>query len=224
MKRACKSSSSKLLAVDKAAVQFITHQTERYTYTESARLALEGGCRWIQLRMKEAPVDEVEQKALEVKAMCRAYRATFIVDDHVEVAKRVGADGVHLGKNDMPIKQAREILGPQAIIGGTANTFDEVKRLWTDGADYIGCGPYQYTTTKKNLARILGIEGYKEIVACLKREGIDLPIVAIGGIACPDIPALVAIGINGIALSGSILNADNPVEEMRRIIQCMEKL
>lgn len=199
-------------------LQFITHQTERYSYLDSARMALEGGCKWIQLRMKEAPLDEVERVALELKPLCKQHDALLVLDDHVELTKKLEVDGVHLGKNDMPIAEARRVLGEGFIIGGTANTFDDVKAHYQAGADYIGCGPFRFTTTKKNLSPILGLEGYRSIIARMEQEGIDLPVVAIGGITYDDIPQLLQTGINGIAMSGSILRADDPVEETRRLL------
>lgn len=199
-------------------LQFITHFTEKYSYFDAAHLALEGGCRWIQLRMKEASETEVEAEAIRVRDLCRKYGATFIIDDHVALAKKVQADGVHLGKNDMPIEEARRILGDAFIIGGTANTFEDVKRHWQAGANYIGCGPFRFTTTKKNLSPILGLEGYRQILQQMKAAGITLPVVAIGGITYEDIPDILQTGVSGIALSGSILRAENPVEEVRRIL------
>ena len=199
-------------------LQFITHQTERYSYLDSARMALEGGCKWIQLRMKEAPLDDVERVALELKPLCKQHDALLVLDDHVELTKKLEVDGVHLGKNDMPIAEARRVLGEGFIIGGTANTFDDVKAHYQAGADYIGCGPFRFTTTKKNLSPILGLEGYRSIIARMEEEGIDLPVVAIGGITYDDIPQLLQTGINGIAMSGSILRADDPVEETRRLL------
>lgn len=130
-------------------LQFITHFTDSYSYYDSACMALEGGCRWIQLRMKDAPVSEVEQEALRLQHLCRDYGATFIIDDHVELLKKIHADGVHLGKKDMPVAEARKMLGKDFIIGGTANTFEDVKMHYEAGADYIGCGPFRFTTTKK---------------------------------------------------------------------------
>ena len=201
-----------------AKLQFITHFTDRYSYLDSAMMALEGGCRWIQLRMKDADEAEIERTARQILPECRRRGAVFIIDDHVELVKRVGADGVHLGKNDMPVDEARRILGDEFIIGGTANTFEDIQRLAAQGADYIGCGPFHFTTTKKNLAPMLGIEGYENIVSLMKTHGINLPIVAIGGIAYDDIPRIMSTGVTGIAISGSVLRADNPVEEMKRMV------
>lgn len=214
---------SKNLKIRNGALQFITHYTEQYTYLDSVRMALEGGCRWIQLRMKDTPVEEILAIAIETKKLCESYDATFIIDDHVELAKDVQADGVHLGKKDMPIIEARRILGSKYIIGGTANTYEDIKSHYSAGADYIGCGPFRYTTTKKNLSPILGLEGYRCIIQQAENSSIHLPIVAIGGITVEDIPALMSTGVNGIALSGSILRASNPVEEMKKIISIVEK-
>ena len=199
-------------------IQFITHYTERYSYSDAARIALEGGCRWVQLRMKDTPVEVIKPVALEVQALCRQYGATFIVDDHVELAKELHADGVHFGKKDMPIADARLMLGEEYIIGGTANTFEDVLQHYKDGADYIGCGPFRYTATKKNLSPILGLEGYTTIIRRMQEKNIHLPIVAIGGITIADIPAIMQTGVSGIALSGTVLHADSPADEMKRIM------
>ncbi len=204
-------------------VQFITHYTERYTYLDSVRIALQGGCRWIQLRMKETPPHEIIPIGQEVKRMCNKYGATFIIDDHVELVELLKADGVHLGKNDMPIAEARRILGKKHIIGGTANTMEDIRQHYKAGADYIGYGPLRFTTTKKNLSPTLGFEGYIDIIQRMKSEDIRLPIVAIGGITKEDIPALMNTGISGIALSGTVLRAENPIEEMKQIIEITEK-
>ena len=203
-------------------VQFITHFTASISYPDSARIALEGGCRWVQLRMKDASEEELKNTAIRVQDLCRQYGATFIIDDHVNLVKQIGADGVHLGKLDMPIKEARERLGKGFIIGGTANTFEDIRQHVADGADYIGCGPFRFTTTKQKLSPILGLDGYRSILAQMKEEGLSIPVVGIGGITREDIPALKAVGLSGIALSGGILKAGNPVREMETIIQLTE--
>lgn len=201
------------------AIQFITHETETIGYVEGARMALEGGCRWIQLRMKDASDYEVRKAAAEIQPMCKAHDAIFLLDDRVELAKELKADGVHLGKNDMPVDEARRVLGEEFIIGGTANTFDDIERLSRQGADYIGCGPFRFTTTKKNLAPVIGIEGYRDIIEKMEAAGIDLPVVAIGGITADDIDDILATGVRGIAVSGTVLRAENPVAMMKQIIQ-----
>ena len=199
-------------------LQFISHYTEKYSYLDSINLALQGGCQWIQLRMKDATDDEVRPVAIEAQKLCREYGATFVIDDRVALVKELHADGVHLGKNDMPISEARRLLGTDYIIGGTANTFEDVKSHYESGADYIGCGPYRFTTTKQKLSPVLGLDGYRRIIIEMRAAHIDIPIVAIGGITQADIPAILATGITGIALSGTVLRAANPIDEMKHLI------
>lgn len=200
-------------------IQFISHYTDQYSYLDSIRLALEGGCRWVQLRMKDASIQDFLSIGKEVRRLCDSYQATFILDDHVELVREIGADGVHLGKKDMPVAEARKILGNDCIIGGTANTFDDVKMHYEASANYIGCGPFRFTTTKQGLAPVLGLEGYRRIIAQMSAEGIDLPMVAIGGITAEDIPAIMQTGVSGIALSGAVLRAADPVAEMKRLTE-----
>ena len=137
-------------------LQYISHQTQEHSYLDGIRMALEGGCRWVQLRMKgePRPDDDSMALALEAQRLCREHDAVFIIDDDVALVKAIHADGVHLGKRDISIEAARKILGQQYIIGGTANTFDDVKAHYEAGADYIGCGPFRFTTTKKGLSGI----------------------------------------------------------------------
>lgn len=204
-------------------IQFISHSNERCSYLDGIRLALEGGCKWVQLRMKDAPDEQVAQLGVQARGLCERYGAKLILDDRVELVAKTGADGVHLGKNDMPIAQAREILGPGKIIGGTANTFEDIVAHWKSGADYIGCGPFRFTTTKKNLSPILGLEGYRDIVARMKDAGITLPLVAIGGITAEDISAILETGVDGIAVSGTVLRAEDPAAEMAKLIELTKR-
>lgn len=200
-------------------IQFITHENQQFDYVEGAEMALRGGCKWVQLRMKDATDNKFLSIRRKVAALCRSYNATFLLDDRVHLVAELGADGVHLGKNDMPISEARRILGNEKIIGGTANTFSDVQHLAAQGADYIGCGPFRYTPTKRNLAPILGLEGYRNILKQMQQAGISLPLIAIGGIVSTDIAALRDIGVNGIAVSGAVLGAADPIKEMKKLIE-----
>lgn len=200
---------------------FITHPSDRYSIAEEVQMALEGGCKWIQLRMKDASDEEFRQTALEIIPLCKENEAFLVFDDRVELAMEMGVHGVHLGKNDMDPLQAREIMGAEAIIGVTANTADDIVRLKGWDVDYVGLGPYRYTTTKKNLSPLLGTDCYRDVVNKVREADVLLPIVAIGGISIEDIPAIMSTGVNGIAVSGSIINAPDPVDYTRRILSAL---
>ena len=198
---------------------FITHRTEKYDYLQSVEIALQGGCRQIQLRMKETCVAEVEKTALLAKTLCDEYGASLFVNDHVAVCLHVNASGVHLGKSDMSPSEARALLSNKYIIGETANTFDDILHLNRQGVDYVGLGPYRFTETKKKLSPVLGLEGYRKIMHLCKAQGIHLPVFAIGGITLYDIPEILKTGVAGIALSSAILHAENPLEEMKTVMR-----
>lgn len=199
-------------------LQFISHYTEEVSYLEGCRMALEGGCRWIQLRVKGAPDEEVFPLAIQVQRLCKEHDAVFLIDDRVALVKEIGADGVHLGKNDMPVSEARQLLGEEYIIGGTANTMDDICALIGQGVDYIGCGPFRFTTTKEKLSPLLGAEGYRKLLEAMEEQQLTTPLVAIGGITLEDLPLLRSVGVKGVAVSGAILHAPDPVAATRQWI------
>ena len=204
-------------------LQFITHQNNQYSTIEGAKEALEGGCKWIQLRMKDSTIDEVKATALELKEICKKYEALLILDDHVELTAELEIDGVHLGKYDMPPADARKKIGEQYIIGGTANTFEDIQQLVAQDVDYIGLGPFRFTETKKKLSPVLGLEGYKKIMEECRKHDIKVPVVAIGGITTEEISDIRQTGVSGIALSGAILNSSSPKTETSKIINLLNK-
>ena len=204
-------------------IQFITNYHDNISLTEQTEYVLEAGCRWVQLRLKGADDAEIYMVGKALRALCDQYEATLILDDAVRMVPVIGADGVHLGKQDMPVDEARKLLGPDKIIGGTANTFEDVERLARQGANYIGCGPFRFTTTKKNLSPLLGLEGYAAILEQMRQQQIDLPLIAIGGITVEDVPDLVDLGVSGIAISGAILEAKKPDVMMRKFIRVENK-
>ena len=180
------------------------------TTPEAAELACQGGVRWVQLRVKNQPYATWKQLALETQAVCRRYGATLLINDNPRLAQEIGADGVHVGAADMPPAEARAMLGAKFIIGGTANTFADVQRLAAAGVDYIGLGPFRFTSTKEKLSPILGLAGYAEILQQCRAAGLTVPIIGIGGIALADVAPLLATALHGIAVSGSIGQAENP--------------
>lgn len=199
-------------------LQYITGCTPTLRFFAGLGHALDGGCRWVQYRDKDFPESMLLNFCRQAIRECRLRGVTFIVDDYIELALKVGADGVHLGQNDAPISVARQKLGIHAIIGATANTFEQVEKAYHEGADYIGIGPFRYTSTKKNLAPLLGLDGYRDIIEQMYAHNIKIPIVAIGGITRADIPDIIALGFDQVAVSGAILNAPDPTEETKQII------
>ena len=171
---------------------------------------LDAGGRWIQLRMKDASAEVIVCRGKEMLALCRKRRAVLVVNDAPQLAAAIGADGVHLGQADMPPIEARRIIGDGAVIGSTANTFEQIAARNDGETDYVGLGPFRFTPTKKNLSPVLGAEGYRTILGRMRTENIPLPVVAIGGIELPDIPQIMRTGVDGIALSGAIARADSP--------------
>lgn len=172
--------------------------------------ALDAGCKWIQLRYKNKSILEVLSLAKMVKKICKAYDAKLIINDHVQVACQIDADGVHLGLDDISVKEARTLLKENKIIGGTANTLEDVLQRVNEKCDYIGLGPYRFTATKEKLSPILGIEGYQNILKELKNRNIDIPIYAIGGLQEEDFEKLEEAGVFGVAVSSLITNHENP--------------
>lgn len=206
-------------------LQYITQETESLSHIDCVREACISGIKWIQLRVKDKPDEAYLKIAEEAKIICDLYEAKLIINDNVEVAQKVDAFGVHLGKNDMTPREARKILGPNKIIGGTANTIEDIEALINDAVDYIGLGPFKPTETKKNLSPILGIEGYysisQQLFDLLKNSKLNYnipPIVAIGGIEKEDITEIMKTGVNGIAVSGLLTQDFSQAEEILSLI------
>lgn len=204
-------------------LQFITHPSDKYSIPEEVQMVLEGGCKWIQLRMKEASDEEFRETALEIIPMCKENEAFLVFDDRVELAMELSVHGVHLGKNDMNPLVARETMGAEAIIGCTANTAADIIAFRGWDVDYVGLGPFRYTTTKANLSPVIGLDGYRSIVKEVRDADILLPIVAIGGITLEDIPSIMETGVNGVAMSGAIINATDPVDYTRRVLASLQE-
>jgi thiamine-phosphate pyrophosphorylase len=198
---------------------FLTMDEGPIGHLQQVEAACQSGIRWVQLRMKLADDSEVRKMARAAKKICDAWDCALIINDRVEIAAEVKAHGVHLGKLDMPVGEARRLLGDNYIIGGTANTVEDIREHYRQGADYIGLGPYRYTTTKKNLSPILGLEGYQRIMRQLRQEEIDFPIVAIGGIGMKDAVPLLEAGLHGIAFSGLLVHAG----DRQAIVKSLEK-
>lgn len=229
-----------------AALHYILCDVPGRPHTELAEAACAGGVRWIQLRLKNKPPEEMLAIAKQVQSVCRKNSATLLVNDYVEIAARIGADGVHLGKLDMAPSEARKMLGDEAIIGATTNSVEDVGRVEVRPArsrtreprpgldsngpgldpagrglkplvDYIGLGPFRFTTTKEKLSPVLGLEGIKRVSAST-----SLPVIAVGGIELGDVEALMAAGISGIAVASAIGNARDVTRAAQEFVRAVE--
>lgn len=200
------------------------HYISQSPHTDHILAACDAGCQWIQLRIKEALPEQVMPLAEAARKICDRYNASLIINDYPQIAVAVGAAGVHVGKLDMPVAAARAITGSEMIVGGTANTLADILQHVQDGASYVGVGPYRFTTTKKNLSPVLGLAGYQSILSSLKEKGIQIPVIAIGGILLEDIPALLEAGVHGIAVSGLITQAADRSSVVRQIYYQLNEL
>ncbi len=195
---------------DISRLHFISQENEGMSHVDSIRLALEAGCRWVQLRVKNRTEEEVLPIAWEAIRLCDSYGAKLIINDFPLVALAVGAYGLHLGLTDMPVREARTLVGGKMVIGGTANTWDDILQRVKEGADYVGLGPYRFTNTKQNLSPIVGIGGYRTLMHQMREAGYTTPIIAIGGITPGDIAELRETSVHGVAISGALIGADDP--------------
>lgn len=186
-------------------IQYITQDNSQLSHADQALAMYKHGIPWVQLRMKYADESELRREALKIQDYALAHGGQLILNDHVELAKELGIDAVHLGLSDMPIDAARQVLGSEVVIGGTANTYEQLKLQADRGADYVGVGPFRFTTTKKNLSPVLGLAGYEALLQQMEENQLTLPVFAVGGIKINDIADLQKIGVHHFAISGEVL-------------------
>lgn len=199
--------------------QFISDGKTAQEHLDGIKEVCEAGGKWVQLRMKNFQVGEVLEVAKEARNITAKYESILILNDHVSVAKEVKADGVHLGKTDMSPSDARIILGYDAIIGATANNHEELTKLPFDKIDYVGLGPFRFTTTKKNLSEVLKKE---EILSCVLYS--HVPLIMVGGIHLDDLQAIYFIGIHGVAVSGAVNKSENRKESTQSFLQKIKEI
>ncbi|MEZ7498983.1 thiamine phosphate synthase [Flavobacterium sp. Arc3] len=198
-------------------LQYISQGRTVEEQVKNIHQALDNGCTWVQIRFKNHFSDDAFALAEAAKILCEEYLANFIINDNVYLAQQIAADGVHLGLTDMSIKDARSILGDTKIIGATANTFEDIQNHVQNGCDYIGLGPFKFTTTKEKLSPILGLDGYHNIMAKTQENGLTTPVYAIGGITLDDVELLMQTGIYGIAVSGLITHSTNQKKIIKQL-------
>ena len=184
---------------------------DRFSHSALAQMAVAGGADAIQFRQKEGSTRALVETAIAVKNACGD--VPLIVNDRVDVAIAAEADGVHLGQDDFPIEKARDLLGEDAVIGGTAKTLVQARQCVADGADYIGFGPIYATGSKSDAGMVRGLEDLREMVS-----GVSVPIIAIGGIGVENAGEVMRAGAHGIAVISAVCCQPDPIEATQKLM------
>lgn len=199
-------------------LQYISQETEKLSHIDGIQKACEAGVKWVQLRVKNKTEKEITKLARAALQLCNQHHCKLTINDFPFFTKAINAYGVHLGKEDVSVAEARKILGNDFIIGGTANTIDDIELHFKSGADYVGVGPFKYTSTKEKLSPVLGLEGYRKIMDEYIKRNISIPVIAIGGIEIDNVKEIMGTGVYGIAVSGVIANSSNAKETVKQIL------
>ncbi|MCC5921945.1 MAG: thiamine phosphate synthase [Cyclobacteriaceae bacterium] len=187
-------------------------------FVDAVRI-FEAGCKIYQLRMKGLNSEAMMERAKQIRRLTTNYGVTFIINDHADLALDVEADGVHVGRKDQAVKSIRSKVPKHFIVGSTANTFEDIEKVRHE-ADYIGLGPFRYTTTKEKLSPILGLAGMRNLLEQCIMNGISLPIYAIGGITDEDIEDLAQMPLKGVALSSFLHQHPNSKTIIDKVERC----
>ena len=191
---------------------------DRWSHLEIAQMALAGGADVIQLREKQASTRAQIEIARAMVEACRRAGATLMVNDRVDVALASDAGGVHLGRDDFPVSLARELLGPDRLIGASARSIAEAETAARAGADYVGVGPAYPSGSKADTGPVLGPEGIGSIAA-----GVEIPVIAIGGIALETAPAILGAGVHGLAVISAVSRAEDPTAAARALREAIDR-
>lgn len=199
-------------------VYVITDRTFRgRSHEDVARAALVGGATVLQLRDKQASGRELVGWARQLRALTRRARVTFLVNDRVDVALAADADGAHVGDEDLPVADARRLLGPGRVVGASAGTVEEALRAQQEGADYLGVGPVFPTATKADAGTAIGLEGLRRIASAVR-----IPVVGIGGITADNAAEVIRAGAAGVAVISAVAGADDMVQAARRLREVVD--
>lgn len=196
-------------------LHYISQGKSPKAHIDNIQKACTSGAELVQLRLKNSAEKEILKYAIEAKEITSHFQTRLIINDHYKIAKTIKADGIHLGKTDACPTVARKHLYSWQMIGGTANTVQDCEALLDKEVDYIGLGPFRFTTTKKNLSDTLGLNGYTAIIEALNTK---TPIIGIGGITIEDVASLLETGISGIAVSGEITRNFNTIRKFNQLL------
>lgn len=193
-----------------------TSLQSRFSHVELARFAIEGGAEVIQYREKDQPTNKMIETARQLRAVCTGAGVALIINDRIDVALAVDADGVHLGQDDFPIAKARQMLGGHAIIGGSADDLEQARGVQAAGADYVGLGPVFPTGSKDDAGPVTGLDNLAKVC-----QNLDIPVVAIGGVDKTNAAKVMAAGAHGIAVISAVCCQESPVQAAADLTRAM---
>ena len=195
---------------------YLTQDLPNRSHVEQTRIACEAGANWIQYRCLSKTDEELIAEIHEVAAICDDWGVTLVLTDHFHLLDQVDAQGVHVEDMKADFKAIRNQIGEDKTLGGSANTFEDVCRMNQAGqVDYIGLGPFSITLTKPNNYPLLGIDGYKTILQKMDDITIEIPILAVGGVAIDDVELLLNTGVHGLAVSAAINHASDTAKALQ---------
>ncbi|MGZ3904977.1 MAG: thiamine phosphate synthase [Bacteroidia bacterium] len=200
-------------------LQYISQGVTPDEHLSNIKSVLDAGVKLVQLRLKNIDESAYADYAYKTKELCTKYNSQLVINDNPAVAKHCNADALHLGLEDMRVEEARKFLS-RTIIGGTANTYEDIKLRCAENVHYIGLGPYTFTTTKEKLSPVLGREGYSKILSQMKADNLRTPVFAIGGIQLQDVKEILSTGVYGIAVSGMLTHA----KDKQTLVKDLNKL
>ena len=195
---------------------YLTQDLPGRSHVEQTRIACKAGANWIQYRCFSKNDEGLIAELHQVASICDDWGATLILTDHYHLLDKVDAQGVHLENMQADFVSIRGKIGEEKTLGASANSIEDIQRIFSsDVVDYIGCGPFNLTTTKANDYPVLGLEGYKRLVETMEMREIDIPILAVGGIKIENTEDLLKTGIHGIAVSAAVNLAADPGETLK---------
>lgn len=198
-------------------LHYLTQDLAERNHVLQVQLACEAGAKWIQYRCFTKNDAEMLDELHVISSLCDDWGATLLVTDHIHLLNQADIQGLHIEDMQADFLSVREKIGDDKTLGASANSMDDIRRIAASGVvDYIGCGPLRATSTKPNNYPLLGIEGYVEIVKNMQAEGIDIPLVAVGGVSVADVADLLWAGIYGVAISAAVNLASEPQQAYKQ--------
>lgn len=198
---------------------YLTQDLPDRTHLEQVEMACEQGAKWIQYRCLTKSDDEMLQELHPIASVCDDWGTTLIVTNHVHLVNQADIQGVHVEDMDADVNKVRAIIGDDKTLGASANTLEQIKNHIKNGADYIGCGPFDITYTKPNNSALWGINGYDLVVKELQKEGLSIPLIAAGGVSLAALDQLMHTGIYGVAVSAAVNKAEDPANAFKQFYQ-----